>query len=837
MISSIGVVLRRLTLPGRCTLVLAIACCELLACAAPQRERALPQTDAGRCSPPPTASTLFLRGTMANWALRDDFAFQYHCDAYVLNVHLTGSHEFKIFDERSSEAMTFGAPPGTVLTLLPNQPTAIVSAAAANGAGNLKAVFAGEQTIRLVFKSVGNQAANPTIRIGPRDFDDPTQVPVENPVARTLSFDSRALADKHPFGAVTEGNDVEFNLNSGVGVAAVTLLVERRRLEGPQELLEYGAPVRVPLTLQSHGERNRWHGTYRFEQIGVYGYYFEVQIDGKTYAYENNADTVYWTRELGSNGQGAVAVAGDASRIRRFRQTVYRADFHVPDWARDAVFYYIFPERFRNGDSGNDPRPGVDTYHDQAVELHRNWLEKPYLPRSGDGSDTVYGNDFFGGDLAGIVDKLDYIAGLGANTLYLTPIFRAASNHKYDTADYKNIDPHFGRNGDFARLTHAAARRGIRVILDTSLNHTGSDSIYFDRYAKYPGLGAFDGGKIQPDSAYASWYSFDPTQSNPDKQYRGWVGARDLPETNKASASFRDYAFAAPDSVMKQWLDRGAAGWRMDVAPWVPDDFWRDWRRAVKQHRPDALTIAETQFDASKFFLGDEFDSTMNYIFRNAVQDYADGAKASAIYRNIELMRENYPPQAFYALMNLLSTHDSARALFEFGYRDENTDEATKVLAKQRLRLAVLFQMIFPGAPAVLYGDEVGVTGGEDPYNRVTYPWPDRGGKPDTALLADYKALIKLRKDNAVLRHGSLDAPAYIDDHVIVLIRRDGARVAVTATNNDDVPRTVSVQLPADLKAAYLTDALSGKKIEVQNGGAKLMVPAMYGLVLLNRGT
>jgi glycosidase len=153
----------------------------------------------------------------------------------------------------------------------------------------------------------------------------------------------------------------------------------------------------------------------------------------------------------------------------------------------------------------------------------------------------------------------------------------------------------------------------------------------------------------------------------------------------------------------------------MDVAPWVPDDFWRDWRGAVKRHRPDALTVAETQFEAAKFFLGDEFDSTMNYIFRNAVQDYANGADARVIYRNIELMRENYPPQAFYASMNLLSTHDSARALFDFGFRDDKTDAGAIALAKQRLRLAAFFQMTFPGAPAVFYGDEVGVTGGEDP--------------------------------------------------------------------------------------------------------------------------
>jgi glycosidase len=252
----------------------------------------------------------------------------------------------------------------------------------------------------------------------------------------------------------------------------------------------------------------------------------------------------------------------------------------------------------------------------------------------------------------------------------MTPVFSAASNHKYDTADYRHIDPHFGSDEDFTRLTAEAARRGIRVIPDTSLNHVGSDSIYFDRWAKHGGTGAFEGAKIRTDSPYASWFSFDARQAEPDKQYKGWIGVLDLPEIDKSSADFRRFAYGADDSVMKLWLDRGAAGWRMDVAPWVPDDFWREWRKAIKRHKPDALTIAETWFEASKFFLGDSFDSTMNYVFRNTLLDYAGGGKASAGYRNIELMRELYPRQSFNALMDLLSTHDAARALHVFGYQD-----------------------------------------------------------------------------------------------------------------------------------------------------------------------
>jgi len=774
------------------------------------------------CVAPPLAEAPFLRGTMTTWTPREDLQFRWRCNAYVLNVNLSGAHEFRITDARFGGSINFGA-----VSPRPLQ-TDRTLALAKGPSANLHFEFRGEQELRLTFP----QGNAPQLTIHAGKVADRLEAPVTDAVAQSLRFDSRDSSHhKYPFGAVSAGTEMQFSLDAATGAGAATLVIEKRRLEGPQEVLDYSEVARVPLTRKSDGAIEHWRGTYRFADIGVYGYYFLVDSGGKQYVYENNADPIYWTRELGSNGPGVVARVAPDVHLRRFRQTIYRADFHVPDWARDAVFYYIFPERFRNGDQHNDPVPGPGTFHDASVEVHKNWLGKPWRPHSGDGSDDRHGNDFFGGDLAGIIDKLDYIHDLGANTLYLTPIFSAASNHKYDTADYRSIDPHFGTNADFERLTREAAKRDMRVILDTSLNHSGSDSIYFDRYGKYPGLGAFDGGKVQPDSPYADWYRFD------GNGYHGWAGAQDLPELNKASPSFRDFAFGAPDAVMKLWLDRGTSGWRMDVAPWVPDDFWRAWRSAVKQHRPDALTIAETQFEASKFFLGDEFDSTMNYVFRNAVQDYANGADARVAYRAIELMRELYPAPAFYAAMNLLSTHDSARALYEFGWRGDNDTAETIALAKQRLRLAAFFQMTFPGAPAVFYGDEVGVSGGEDPFNRVTYPWDDLGGKPDNALLVDYQKLIKLRADNPVLRRGSIEAPAYLDEHVIVLIRRDGDQWAITATNNDGSPHTIKLTLPATLSASSFTDILSGNAISATSGTLEIAVPARFGTMLLAHGT
>lgn len=749
-------------------------------------------------------TVLFLRGTMNNWAALDDYAFQYHCDAYYLNVKLEGRHEFKLADAAWQDTTSFGV-----------------------GKGNHVHTFSGEHTVRLAFDAAGRHR----LSVGPKTFADPLAKAVDHPVALGLRYDSRDTAHKQPFGAQPAGTAMRFSVTAPPGVQQLTLVVERRRLEGNQELLAYAPVARVPMQREPAGERERFTAAHRFDAVGIHGYWFEAQIDGRLFVLQNNADPVFWTREKGSGGPAAVAEKPPTlAPIRRFRQTVYAPDFQVPDWAADAVYYYIFPERFRNGDPSNDPVPGRDRYHRHTVEKHPRWIGKPYRPGSGDGSDAHFNNDFFGGDLAGIIEKLDHIQALGANTIYMTPVFRAASNHKYDTADYKSIDPAFGSNADFERLTREAARRGIRVIPDASLNHTGADSIYFDRYGNYRQGGAFEGERIRPDSPYASWYSFDAKQKDPDQQFKGWVGVRDLPELDKASPAWRNFAYRAPDSVMKFWLDRGAAGWRMDVAPWVPDDFWREWRAAIKAHKPDAITIAETWFDAAKYFLGDSFDSTMNYIFRNTVLEYAAGGDARKLMPNLELMREHYPPQAFHALMNLLSSHDQARSLHVLGWHDDG-NAAQEQLAKARYRLALFFQMTYPGAPAVYYGDEVGLGGGDDPDNRRPFPWADQGGRPDEAMHAEFKRLIALRQAMPVLRRGTLGAPLHVDAHVVVLPRRLGDQQVLTASNNSDGPRVVTLTLPAGAATAYV-DRLSGAGFTAAGGQLTLPVPPRWGLVL-----
>jgi len=768
------------------------------------------------CTAPPYGDRrLYLRGAMSGWAAVDEYRFDWDCDAYALTTELQGLQDFKIADAGWAVASSFAAPRDAEA----EGETIPIARADRGGSDNLRQRFNGWSTVRL-----RPDETRPTLTLSPAV---PRREPLSDPRAGAMHHDSRDLTYKSPFGAVTEGTEVAFALD-GPGLDSATLVIESRRLEGNQDVLAYSEVERITMVRDADG---RWSASRAFEVPGVYGYWFDVRMGPRRFVYQNNSAPIYWTRERGANGLGSAADApADPASIRRFRLTVHVRGHAVPRWAEQAVWYYVFPDRFRNGDPTNDPQPGPSTFQDGSVEVHSAWSERPFRPGSGDGSDGRGGNDFFGGDLAGIIEKLDHMAELGVTALYMTPIFTAASNHKYDTGDYRNIDPAFGSNADFERLTHEAERRGIRVVVDVSFNHSGRDSVYFDRFGKHPGIGALDGGEVRPESPYAEWYRLDSTQADPDDRYSGWTGARDLPELDDVSASFREFAFGAPDSVSRLWLDRGASGWRMDVAPWVPDDFWRAWRTAVKAQDPEAVTIAETWFDSSKYFLGDTFDATMNYIFRNAALDIAGGGNVASNYRNIELMRELYPPASWRASMNLLSTHDTARSLWLLGDRGDDSQAADE--ARRRYRLAVFMQVVWPGAPTVFYGDEVGVTGGEDPDNRRTYPWADTGGHPDMALYRDMQQLLGLRTAYPVLALGDLGPPLHSDDHVVVASRSLDGTLALVAVNNADAPTTIDVALPVEFQGREFVEVLTGEKIRAGER-LQLPLPPLFGAIFI----
>ncbi|MBI5244306.1 MAG: alpha amylase N-terminal ig-like domain-containing protein [Elusimicrobia bacterium] len=376
----------------------------------------------------------------------------------------------------------------------------------------------------------------------------------------------------------------------------------------------------------------------------------------------------------------------------------------APDWAADAVFYQIFPERFANADPGNDP-PGAETW----------------------GGNPATGN-FFGGDLEGIARNLPYLKRLGVTALYLNPIFLSPSNHKYDTADYLKVDPHLGGEAAFERLAAAVHQAGMRLILDGVFNHSG------DRFWAFQ-----DAVKNGAKSRYADWYSFrgfPVTQSPPN--YACWWNFGHLPKLNTANPEVREHLLG----VAAHWLKRGADGWRLDVPNEVPHDFWPEFRNRVRKAKPDAYLVGEIWNDALEWLGGREFDAVMNYVFRSAVLAYFASGELSLEDFDARLLeqRHRYPRASLPAQFNLLGSHDTKRLWSAFSGNVE------------RLKLAVFFQMTCLGAPVVYYGDEIGLPGEKDPDCRRCFPWDARG--QDASLLEHYRKLIAIRNSSVELRRG-----------------------------------------------------------------------------------
>ena len=458
-----------------------------------------------------------------------------------------------------------------------------------------------------------------------------------------------------------------------------------------------------------------------------------------------------------------------------FRLTVYERGFETPEWFRRSVMYQIFPDRFAR-DGTDTARRGVEKHiaMGRQVKYHDGWDEAvDWQPNSADG--FYFPLDFFGGTFRGIEEKLDYIAGLGVGVIYLNPIVEARSNHRYDAADYMQPDPILGSLEDFERLCASAKARGIRIILDGVFSHTGADSVYFNRDNHYRSAGAYNAGK---KSEYYGWYDFRKWPED----YRCWWNFPDLPEVNEHDPSWQKLVITGSDSVVKTWLRRGADGWRLDVADELPDDVLEMIRSAVKEEKPDAVVLGEVWEDAvtkfsygtrRKYALGSALDTVMNYPFRSAVLDFLCGRSDSRALAAFLLgQRLNYPLPMYYALMNLISSHDVERARTALATRldargmtreqqagfivSESQDE--RGAAMQALAAAVQFAV--PGVPSVYYGDETGMNGMLDPFNRAPFT---TGWHPLTDW---YQALGGLRKSSGALRSG---AAAFFSPHPDVL--------------------------------------------------------------------
>lgn len=572
-----------------------------------------------------------------------------------------------------------------------------------------------------------------------------------------MNFNSRKIECKSPYGAVKCGEklSLHFPIASWVSVDKMYVFIR---------LGDVSTPVEMRFEKSENGF-SVYTADYVFDAAGIYYYRFEMR----------NRDGV-WYYGRGENGE---SVCGE--NLPEWQLTVYKSSYKTPDFAKGNIFYHIFVDRFNRAD-------GVKTK--RKYRLHESFSESPEVV-SADGK--YYADDFFGGNFNGIREKLDYLEELGVGIIYLSPIFKAYSNHRYDTGDYMKVDELLGTEDDFKRLLDAAHEKGMKIILDGVFNHSGADSLYFNKFGTYDSLGAYQ----SKSSPYYDWYYF---KKFPD-EYACWWGCDNVPDLNKSNKDYRALVFGK-NGVVEKWQKLGADGWRLDVVDELPIDFVNLLIKKIKSVNKDALVIGEVWEDASTkvsygelrpYLLGDQLDGTMNYPFMNAIIAYVRDGDEKFFKDTVQSILENYPKETVYCLMNSLGTHDTVRIInalsdvrahgwsktHKLGYKLPDSEYEK---AKKKLYLASVLQFTLPGIPSIFYGDEAGLQGFDDPINRRPYPW----GSEDEEILAHYKKLGRIRRENRAVFSGGFNMR---DENGLVAYERavgdDEILIAVNAGADD----------------------------------------------------
>ena len=555
-----------------------------------------------------------------------------------------------------------------------------------------------------------------------------------------IYHDSQDTFYREPFGAVSVGSKVSLRLECK---ECGEVFIEVIKFDGSR--------YSIPMTIE---ERRNECIIYKgiidtTNSLGVINYYFKYIKDGFTKYYGNNDEC------LGGEGK----IYYDFPNY--YQITVYE-DNKIPSWYKEGIIYQIFVDRFFNGN-----KDSVIFNKKKNSFIYGNW-----------NNGSIKRWDFYGGNLRGVIEKLDYIKSLGVNIIYMNPIFDAVSCHKYDTGDYENIDKMYGTNSDFKELCQKAEEKGIRIILDGVFSHTGSDSRYFNKYGNYGELGAYE----SKYSKYYKWYRFYDYPNS----YECWWGFENQPNVEELEKTYSDYIVNSENSIIAKWLRLGASGWRLDVADELPDEFIQMIKERMKNEKEDSVLIGEVWEDASnkvsyskrrKYLLGNELDSVTNYPYRDIISNFLNEEISSKdFYKVIMSIKENYPRENFYANMNLLGNHDTERILTAL---KENLN---------KLKLALCLQMTLPGVPLIYYGDEAGLLGNNDPENRKTYPW----GRENKEILSYYSFFGNFRKNEEVLRKGDFyifkDTPediiafkrVYKEKEMIIIVNRSNSRKTIT---------------------------------------------------------
>ena len=586
-----------------------------------------------------------------------------------------------------------------------------------------------------------------------------------------LLFDCFNTEFKHPFGALRRGQPSVFNVRipKHMQVTGLMLVIFR---PGYKERF-------IDLSLQDEsGDDNVYSCVFTPNNVGLHHYYFTCTLDGRR-------------RYIKRTGASVGVFEGE----ELFQLTVFDENLYTPAFVRGGIMYQIFPDRFA--------KSGVKHENVPADRIIRDdWYGTPYYRPDEKG--VVRNNDYFGGDLRGIIEKLPYIHDLGVTVLYLNPIFESHENHRYNTANYEKIDPLLGTEEDFVELCEKAKELGIDIILDGVFSHTGADSIYFNKFGRY---GEHTGAYRDKNSPYFPWYSFI---GYPDT-YDSWWGITTLPNVNENNEQYTNY-ICGDGGILQKWIKLGARGWRLDVADELPDEFLDNLNVAVKKMGDDKIIYGEVWEDASnkesygvrrRYLIGGQLDSVMNYPFKEAILNYVKYANARQFVDSIMTILDHYPKPAIDMLMNFLSTHDTERALTrlggeEVGWHDKDwqceryLDGAQYLYGIALLKCAMVLQFFLPGIPSVYYGDEAGMEGYRDPFNRRCYPW----GRENTELIEFTKQLSKVRKGTRAFEQGEMKF-IECDDNVCVFIRYD--------------------KITRDAAIIYLNKSTKGRSFEISN--------------------
>lgn len=702
-----------------------------------------------------------------------------------------------------------------------------------------------------------------------------------------ISYDSRDLACKSVYGAVATGESVTFTITTGTDVTEAKLVmkgVDTRNIN----MIKNGEAV---------NGKQQWSVTTEFNTIGENHYYFAL-LSGTYMTIYADDDGNYgkgMVTDLTNVKPYDLVVykAGFETPDWMKNAVIYQI---FPDRFYNGDTSNDFAQTSSRGEVDYEYISDWNTLPENPEQETEEKMDA-YKATGAYVGDGNWSNEIYGGDLKGITERIDYLKALGVNVIYLNPVFASISSHRYDTSDYNKIDPILGDLGDFEELTRVAEENGMHVVLDGVFNHVSDDSKYFDRYYKYLEAGTDKVGaypywayvydtmaeqNVSEDTAkdiakkyftdnygitdfsYTEWFNVTQETLKDDNEndvtdniglragktvygYEGWWGYDSMPVIKATNGSEYQTGNWAEEiignddgtSVGQYWISEGSDGWRLDVANEVSDETWQNFRNSVKAlNNGDAVIIGEIWTDATDYLLGDMYDSVMNYVFRNAVLGYAKGGSASDATAALERIRERYPKEAFYAMMNLVGSHDTTRLLSYLDGIDDDrnqkeidkafpTYENTSDTAKQRQYLVAFLQFTYAGAPTIYYGDEIGMTGADDPDDRRAFTW----GKGSKELVTWYAKLADIRSQYSALRTGSVEPIDVNDDAIMGYVRSDDKDIITVLGNNADSAKEITVSIGTNA-TSKITDIVSGTSYDVKDGKVKVNIPAYRGVIL-----